>query len=194
MSDERLAVRFFQKDEPNEYQSAQQGRPISNMRDFIRIEIPGDSTTIIETFVNDDHKKRFPLQYAHFLNEKSEGIEMEAQGTLLRDWSLLTSAQAKELKHFKFYTVEQVASASDQQIQALGMLVGMHPFSFRDKAKAYLLQAKDSAVVMQQAEEIRKRDQQIADLIKAQERMAREFSELKDKRGPGRPRKEAETV
>jgi hypothetical protein len=191
--DERLAVRFYQRPEVNEFKSAAEGRPISEMKDCVRIEVPGDMTSIIDTYVNDDHKKRFPLQWAQYMNEKREGNEnMEAQGTLLRDWPLLNAAQANELKHFKFYTVEQVASASDQQIQALGMMVGMHPFSFRDKAKAYLAQAKDSSIVMQQAEEIRKRDQQIQDLLEGQERMAREFAEIKRK--PGRPKKEVEAA
>jgi hypothetical protein len=191
--DDRLAVRFYQKPDLNEFRSSQEGRPIHDMRDFVRIEVPGDMTSIVDTYVNEDHKKRFPLQWAQYLNEKREGSDSgEAQGTLLRDWSLLTAAQAMELKHFKFYTVEQVATASDTQIQAIGMLVGMHPFSFRDKAKAYLAQAKDSSIVMQQAEELRKRDQQIADLMEAQERMSREFMEMKRK--PGRPKKEPETA
>lgn len=169
-----LAVRFYQKDVPNEYESAQAGRPVSYMKDFVRIEIPGNQTSIIDTFATDDHKKRFPIQWAQYLNEKAENAAAgEVQGTLLRDWPLLTTAQASELRHFRFYTVEQVANASDQQISAVGMMLGMSPFSFRDKAKAYLANAKDSAVVQAQADELRLRDQQISDLKSEVERLIR---------------------
>lgn len=182
-----LAVRFYQREVQNEFLTQQEGRPISVMRDFVRIEIPGNNTSVIDTFANDDHKKRFPIQWAQFMNEKAEGRNGEdsVQGTLLRDWPLLTSAQASELKHYRFYTVEQVANASDQQINALGMVVGMSPYSFRDKAKAYLSGAKDSAVVQAQADELRLRDQQIADLKAELERISRQV----DKK-PGRPPKE----
>jgi hypothetical protein len=190
--DSVLAVRFYQREVENEYLTTQEGRPIKYMADFVRIEVPGNMTSIIDTVANDGHKKRFPIQWAQFLNEKTSGGESsDVQGTLLRDWSLLTSAQASELRHFKFYTVEQVANASDQQIHSLGMAVGMSPFAFRDKAKAYLANAKDSGVVMAQAEELKKRDLQIQEM---QDQIARLMASMAQpgKRGPGRPKKEAE--
>lgn len=179
--DSRLAVRFYSKEMTNHYQSNIDGRPISYMADFVRIEVPGDRNTIIDTFVNEDHKHRFPLQWAQFLNEKTEGkTGQEVQGTLLRDWQILNPAIANDLKHYKFYTVEQVASASDEQIQMLGMAAGMSPFALRDKAKAFISQAKDSAFVQMQAEELSKRDaeiellkSQIAELIAAQDKPKR---------------------
>ena len=146
-----LAVRFYQKAITHEFRSMQEGRPVSEMRDFVRIEIPGNQLSVIDTFANDDHKQRFPIQWARYQNEKTDG---DIQGTLLRDWPLLTAAQAIELKHYKYYTVEQVAESSDQQINAIGMMLGMSPHSFRDKAKAFLANAKDSAVVQAQADEL----------------------------------------
>ncbi len=178
-----LAVRFYQREVENEYLTNEEGRPIKYMADFVRIEIPGNVLSIIDTFATDIHKKRFPIQWAQFLNDKS--AETDVQGTLLRDWSLLTPAQATELRHFKFYTVEQIANATDQQIQTIGMLVGMSPFSFRDKARAFLAAAKDSSVVMAQAEEIRRRDQEIADLKEQMQRLIQTAEKPR-----GRPRKE----
>ena len=191
-----LAVRFYQREVENEYLTSQEGRPIKYMADFVRIEIPGNMTSVIDTFANDDHKKRFPIQWAQFLNEKTDGKnDGEAQGTLLRDWSLLTPAQASELKHWKFYTVEQIANASDQHIMQLGMLVGMSPLAFRDKARAYLTQAKDSSYSMKQAEEIRKRDQEIEDLKHQMQQMNEMMQRIEPvKRGPGRPPKNREAV
>jgi hypothetical protein len=158
--DSRLAVRFYQREMDNQFQTGVEGRPIKYMADFIIIEVPGDRNTIIDTFARDEHKTRFPVQWARYQNEKSDGGS-EIQGTLLRDWPILNAAQAGELKHYKFYTVEQVASASDEQISSIGMMVGTSPLAFRDKAKAFLANAKDSALVQQQADELRIRDKEI---------------------------------
>ena len=174
-----LAVRFYSKEMQNEFLTAKEGRPISYMADFVRIEIPGNQTSIIDTFVNNSHKAQFPTQWALYLNEKADGNNNpdNVQGTLLRDWPILNSAQATELKHFKFYTVEQVASASDQQIMAIGMTAGMSPLALRDKAKAFLENAKDSSFAQKQAEELKLRDQQIEDLKAQMERMAKMIEE-----------------
>ena len=174
-----LAVRFYSKEVQNDFLTNKEGRPISFMADFVRIEIPGNQTSIIDTFVNNSHKTRFPTQWAIYLNEKADGNNNpdNVQGTLLRDWPLLNAAQATELKHFKFYTVEQVANASDQQVMAIGMTAGMSPLALRDKAKAFLENAKDSSFAQKQAEELKLRDQQIEDLKAQMERMAKMIEE-----------------
>ena len=174
-----LAVRFYSKEVQNDFLTNKEGRPISFMADFVRIEIPGNQTSIIDTFVNNGHKAQFPTQWALYLNEKADGNNNpdNVQGTLLRDWPLLNAAQATELKHFKFYTVEQVANASDQQVMAIGMTAGMSPLALRDKAKAFLENAKDSSFAQKQAEELKLRDQQIEDLKAQMERMAKMIEE-----------------
>jgi hypothetical protein len=174
-----LAVRFYSKELQNDFLTNKEGRPISYMADFVRIEIPGNQLSIIDTFVNNSHKSQFPTQWAMYLNEKADGNHNpdNVQGTLLRDWPILNAAQATELKHFKFYTVEQVANASDQQLMAIGMTAGMSPLALRDKAQAFLENAKDSSFAQKQAEELKIRDQQIADLKAQMERMAKMIEE-----------------
>ena len=174
-----LAVRFYSKELQNDFLTNKEGRPISYMADFVRIEIPGNQLSIIDTFVNSSHKSQFPTQWAMYLNEKADGNHNpdNVQGTLLRDWPILNAAQATELKHFKFYTVEQVANASDQQLMAIGMTAGMSPLALRDKAQAFLENAKDSSFAQKQAEELNLRDQQIADLKAQMERMAKLMEE-----------------
>ena len=162
--DSRLNVKFYQRAISNEFKSALEGRPIMEMADFVLIEVPGDNLTVIDTFAADEHKKRFPIQWARYQNEKTDG---DIEGTLLHDWPVLNAASAAELKHFKFYTVEQIAQASDAQLNTLGMAAGMSPLALRDKAKAFLSSAKGSALVQQQADELRKRDEELA-AVKAQ--------------------------
>ncbi len=157
--DSRLNVKFYQRAVQNNFKTSLEGRPIMEMRDFILIEVPGNQTLTIDTFASDEDKKRFPIEYARFQNEKTEG---DIEGTLLNDWPVLSAAIAAELKHFKFYTVEQIAGASDSQLNTIGMAAGMSPFALRDKAKAFLSSAKDTALVQQQADELSKRDEIIA--------------------------------
>jgi hypothetical protein len=187
-----LAVRFYSKAVEHSHKSEQEGRPVSYMADFVRIEIPGNMLSVVDTFATKAHKDRFPVQWAQYMNERADTPDGDVQGTLLRDWPILTPAQAVELRHYRFYTVEQVAAASDLQIQQVGMLTGMSPHAFREKAQAFLKGAKDSSVVQAQAAELLRRDQEIADL-RAQ--MAQIMASMSaEKRGPGRPRKVDETA
>lgn len=184
------AVRFYQKEMLHEFNTQKEGRPIYYMADFVRIEIPGNQYTIIDTFANDSHKRMYPQQWAHYQNEKRDMGEDDIAGTLLRDWPILTAAQARELKHYHFYTVEQVAQASDEQISRIAMIVGMGAHAFREKARSYLARAKDSAIVDAQAEELRKRDAEI-------EALKQQMSELMSKMDApkrGRPAKDEEKV
>lgn len=160
-------VRFYQKEVKHEFNSNLEGRPIYYMADFVRIEVPGNTFSIIDTFANEDHKQQFPQQWARYLNEKKELGDDDITGTLLSDWSILSAAQVRELKHYHFYTVEQVANASDAQINVITPIVGMSGYAFREKAQNYLKRAKDSAIVDAQSEELRKRDAEI-EALKAQ--------------------------
>ena len=63
--DARLSVVFFSKPLKNNFRTEQEGRPIFDDCDMVRIYVPGDDKNIVETFVRDDHKRRFPLQWAH---------------------------------------------------------------------------------------------------------------------------------
>lgn len=158
--DSVLFVRFFSAPIQNNYLSEKEGRPVMEMRDMVHIETPGNQLNIVETFAYDHHKMRFPLQWAHYQNTKT-GSDADV-GTLLSDWPILNSAQVEELKYFKFRTVEQVAGASDQQIAQTGLISGMSPHAFREKAQLFLRAAKDTAFVSQQEDMIRKQNEALA--------------------------------
>lgn len=152
--DDDLWVKFDSRKYLNAYESEQQGHPIYEMRDFITIQSPGDTRTVIETFVQESHKKRFPRQWAHYQNTKTN---IDADGWAIDTWPVITAAQAEELKYRKFQTVEQFADASYAIVQALGMGY----VELQQKAKAALKQAKDGSFAIQQAAELKRRDDQI---------------------------------
>jgi hypothetical protein len=151
-ADSRLAVQFYKKSMKQEDASNEAGRPIFKEFDFVRIMIPGDNLTEIDTYAQESHKQRFPRQWAHYQNQTA-GHE-DIVGTPLDQWPQVTRSQAEELRGLKFYTVEAIADCSDQQLQRIGMVAGMSPHNFRLKAKAFLNLANDSADVAQREAEL----------------------------------------
>ena len=148
----RLAVLFHKKAEQNQVKSELEGRPIFDDVIFIRKMVPGDSLNIIDRPIYESDKNEFPMQWAHFMNK--HGDDQMMSGTPLIEWPLVTTAQAEELRALKFYTVEQVAEASDAAITKMGMSAGMSPYSFRDKARAFLAKAKGDSDAYKREEEL----------------------------------------
>ena len=146
---------------------------------FVRIIVPGDKTNVIDQPVREDHKARFPRQWLHFQMKSDTG---QVIGTSLPDWNKdqpeeFTDYQMAELQILKFQTVEQVATASDGQLQR----VGMGATGLRDKARAYLLsknQTESSTELAKTRTELDELKAQMAEL-------------LSEKRKAGRPKKEA---
>ena len=151
-ADARLAVQFYKKSLKQDIASDEAGRPIFKEFDFVRIMIPGDNLTEIDTYAQESHKQRFPRQWAHYQNQVSSHEDIV--GTPLDQWPQITRSQAEELRGLKFHTVEAIADCSDQQLQRIGMVAGMSPHNFRLKAKAFLNLANNSAEVAQREAEM----------------------------------------
>jgi hypothetical protein len=151
-ADARLAVQFYKKSVKQDDASNEAGRPIFKEFDFVRIMIPGDNLTEIDTYAQESHKQRFPRQWAHYQNQVAN--HQDIVGTPLEQWPQVTRSQAEELRGLKFHTVESIAECSDQQLQRIGMVAGMSPHNFRLKAKAFLNLANDSAEVAQREAEM----------------------------------------
>ena len=125
--------------------------------------------------------------------------EVRETGTPLAQWPLLTVSAIQELNAVKFYTVDGIASASDEQLSILGMgFAGMGPHVMRTKAKAFLQAAKDSALPQKQAQEMDEIKRQLAEKDKQLEELTAMVGKLmekpKQKGWPkGKPRKPVET-
>ena len=151
-ADARLAVQFYKKSVKQDIASDEAGRPIFKEFDFVRIMIPGDNLTEIDTYAQESHKQRFPRQWAHYQNQVAN--HQDIIGTPIDQWPQVTRSQADELRGLKFHTVESIADCSDQQLQRIGMVAGMSPYNFRLKAKAFLNLATDSAEVAHREAEL----------------------------------------
>lgn len=152
------------------------GKPKRSL--FCRIQKPGDDSSIINTPARDDHKKRFPRQWLEFQMKEGGPIDgLTPIGWLIDEWKELSDDQLRELKYLRFSTVEQIAYASDLQIQR----VGMGGMGLREKAKAALRNRMDAGVkaeIETAKAETAKRDDQIRQL---QEQMAKLLAVQSDK-------------
>jgi hypothetical protein len=143
---------------------------------FIRIMVPGDKTNIIETPVREHHKERFPRQWLYYQMQNNKELVI---GTELEVWSNerpneISGVQLAELQILKFQTVEQLATASDRQLQR----IGMGGEGLRERAKSYLSfknQRENASEQTKLREEVALLKEQLNQFIG---------------RRPGRPRKE----
>lgn len=168
--DDLLWVQFTVKPMQNNFLTIAQSRPIFDDQTWIEIRIPGNQLSIIERPMDEGDKFRFPRQWAYF--QQTHGPDGQNVGTPLSQWPMLKPSQIEELKAIKFYTVEQVAFASDDQLKSMGMGPGMAPMAFRERAKLYLESAKDNALAVKQAEQIKAREKEVEDLKAAQKAQA----------------------
>jgi hypothetical protein len=168
----RLSVQFFKKPLINPAKTAAEGREIYDDVIWIKKMIPGDALNIIERPIYEQDKMEFPLHWAHFQNQ--HGSDEMLSGTPLSEWSLISRSQAEELKGLKFYTIEQIAEASDLALQRMGMSAGMSPYTFRDKAKAFLNKSSSDAEAL-------KRDESLKALEAENERLRAENKAEMDK-------------
>lgn len=159
-ADSRLAVKFYKRAVKLEHETNEAGRPIYKDYDFVRIMVAGDNLTEIDTYAQESHKQRFPRQWLQY--QASQDSSSEIHGTPVEQWPLISQSQAQELRAIKFLTVESIANASDLQLQRIGMIAGMSPHAFRDKAKSFLNLATESAEAAKRAEEINQLKQELA--------------------------------
>jgi hypothetical protein len=153
-------------------------------RTFIRIAVPGNQLTVVDRPIRDDDKTRFSSVWRAFEAKLGTG----AQGVPLETWAMerpgeVTEGHLEILRTQKFQTVEQLALASDGQLQGLGM----GGIGLRTKAGAYLQTRAMSAP----APDVTDLKAKNADLERRLEAMQAQIEGHLAKKKPGRPPKSA---
>jgi hypothetical protein len=174
-SDENLNVEFYYSKQPR-----YEGKP------FVRIIVPSDKHNSPEKLVDEDIKRRFPRQWLHFQMQHDNNHVI---GTPLAEWNAkcpeeLTEYQMEELYILKFQTIEQLANATDAQIQRIGMSAQ----GLRSNAKRYLTlksQSQSDSKAEYAASEVDELKKIIAEMQIA-------MSEKSETRKAGRPKKQPE--
>ena len=152
--DSRLYVQFFVEAVQNNFKSEQQGRPIFDEVEMVRVMTPGARDVMVGKATY-QYQARFPKQYAAF----KAGKEQPLEGTPLEEVPFLSVGQVAELKAINVKTLEQLANMSDANAQQI-----MGNFGLRQKAQNFLAVAKDNAPFTQMEAELAKRDAEIATL------------------------------
>lgn len=156
--DEALLVSFYEGKVPSEYQSQQQGKEVFVPADFIRIAVPGDKHTVIDTLVTPEYAERFGPEYEAWKSSKETG---GVDGTPLADWGRFSPFQIAELKLMNIHTVEQIAQLSDAQCQR----IGMGGYQTRDAARKFTgWSGQDTDAVKALAEQNKQLQEQIEQL------------------------------
>jgi len=156
----------------NNFQSAEQGRPIYDELEYVRIIVPGDSKTTVDCPVTDEFRMRFEKQYDKFKKNLSQAVT----GTPLEMWPQMTVGLCAELKGMNVQTVEQLANMSDGIAQRI---MGSH--DLRRRAQAFLDAAKGEAENNKLTTELEKRDDQIKALQAQMEQLVKSLPKVTTK-------------
>lgn len=136
-NDKGLYVEFESIPHQNKFKSEQEGRPIFEDKDYIKIMIPGDKTKVVHSPVREEHKLRFPRQWEAY----QKMGKVEHSGTPIEQWPPLTKSEVAELKALNIFTIESLASLPDVAMTWLGAR------DLSAKAKLWMENAKGGAVV-----------------------------------------------
>lgn len=107
-------VKFFNSYNENKQKSLEAGRPIYDEIPSISIQWPGGDETVRK--IEPQDVAEYPEKYAAF----QAGNAPVESGTPLAEWPPIPGSTLKELQHLGFYTVEQLAAATDDVKRRLG--------------------------------------------------------------------------
>jgi hypothetical protein len=181
-ADRKLFVIFYKDVVKNEVKSTEAGRPIFDEIDLVKIITPGSK----DSYVGDatpQYQARFPQQWARYKAGKSQ----ELSGTPLNQLPWLGVGQIAEFNAVGCHTVEQLVGMPDSVSQKF---MGHHAIKLR--AQSYLDHAKAEAPTLKMEAELKKRDEQIAELTLMVNGMKaardKELAEKASQKSPGPPK------
>ena len=170
--DSMLSVEFYWHEPEDVHKSEAAGKVVRLPKmPYVRIQQPGDHTSIMESPVTERHKQRWPDKWLYFQIENNmvEGAA-EIPGWKIEEWTHLNPDQVRELKHMRFTVVEQIANASDAQCQRIGMS-GM---SIREAAR----QALRARLGVELKQEMEAKDAKISALETANKELIEKFAKF----------------
>ena len=167
---------FYMRAVENKRASEAEGRAIFDEVPFVEILIPGDKYNCPDVKVTDEHKQRWPAQWENFLAKREQH-----EGTPIEHWPLMSVKQVAELKALNFFTVEQIAEASDAALDQ----IGLGARDLQKRARQHL-QPQDE-IETSLRKEIQALNDRIREAESRNETLEDEVAKLREKRG--RPRK-----
>lgn len=174
--DDQLFVVFYMGIMQDDARTVEEGRPIFNDVESVRIMVPGDRNNIIDRPASKQDTLRFAKQYAVFKAGRAE--EEQLTGTRLTDWPYVSRAQCEELKYLGIRTVEQIAEVRDDVCQRVAGLTHL-----KNAAKVWLGKAKGAAEAAKTAKLIEDQANSIETLKRVIEDQGQRIENLQRKLG-----------
>lgn len=173
----KMAVFFHTVQVQNNFKTMTEKRPIFEEKIFLKKLVPGDSTLVVDRPMREQDIDEFPIEWARFEQKK----EQKVSGTPIDVWSAISETQKAEFKALHIFTIDQFAQLADS---VGNKIMGFN--DLRDKARAFIAAAKDSAIF----DKIRAETD--AKLAQQEEEMAqlRELVNQLSAKKSGRPKKE----
>jgi hypothetical protein len=140
-SDASMLCIFYKRAVHNAVKSAQEGRPIYEDMDYVRIQQPGETTQVVDRPTQQNDMRRWPQQWQAYAAGKDQVAEGTPLGLLFpRHPSAIAMLQA-----IGIMTVEHLANASATAIGA----IGMHGQDYVNYAQKYINGASSGAAFHQ---------------------------------------------
>ena len=173
----KMAVFFHAVQVQNNFKTMTEKRPIFEEKVFLKKLVPGDSTLVVDRPMREQDVEDYPIEWARFEQKK----EQRVSGTPIDVWTAISETQKAEFKALHIFTIDQFAQLADS---VGNKIMGFN--ELRDKARAFIAAAKDSAVF----DKIRAETD--AKLAQQEEEMAqlRELVNQLTAKKSGRPKKE----
>ena len=124
--------------------------------EFIKIVVPGDRKSEFFQPADASHRRRFPQAYAAFKQRETNPTE----GMPIQNWAPISRSMAMTLKALNVDTVEALAAVHDGHVDK----IGTNGRELREKARAWLEDAKSGAATAKVAAEKQALQDQIASL------------------------------
>ena len=140
----------------NAIESERQGRAVYTDTEIVLLYIAGDQNSVHSQPVDNYIKRRFPEQYEHW-KRTNEGRRIT--GTPLRMWPMATPAFIREMEAINVFSVDDLANIADVHVNKMpdGRV-------WRDRAQAWLGNAKDTAAETRFASENERLKERLAAL------------------------------
>lgn len=154
--DDKLIVGFYKKSVLNAARSREEGKPIYEGKDFVKIQHPGETLNCVDRPINDGDKQRWPQKWAQY----QAGVKQIPDGVPLNQLFPDRPQIVDMMRGYNIHTVEQLSHLS---AEAIGT-VGMGCQEWVNAAQRYMERVEKGINHHQFEHEINKRDQRIATL------------------------------
>lgn len=152
-NDRNMVVLFYMRSIPHPGKSAEAGRPVFVDVPYVRVHPPGERLSIVERPVEEEDKRRWPIQWNQFQQNKQQVVEGTPIDMLYPEQPSIGSM----LKASGVHTIEQCSELSGAAIDAIGM--GAQRYT--NDAKRYIEMANKSVNATSFRRELDKRDNMI---------------------------------